>query len=55
MSQAIETRTLDELAQLVFQLEYGGTVATVDDQWYQKLEILLEIDRRVRYGLVVKL
>lgn len=49
---AIETIPLLELAELAFQLEYGSCVV-YDNTWFKRSDVMDEVDRRVRVGLVV--
>lgn len=51
MPRAVEILTLDELAEAAIQLQYTN-VARIDDGWYQRYEVLHEIDRRVMLGKV---
>lgn len=53
MRRAVETMTLDELADAAIQLQYMNVVL-IDSDWYQRWEVLHEIDRRVMLGKVAR-
>lgn len=53
MPRAIEILTLTELAEAAVQLQYMNVVC-IDNDWYERPDILREIDRRVMTGKITK-
>jgi hypothetical protein len=53
MARPVEILTMDELAEAAIQLQYMNVVC-IDDDWYERYDVLREIDRRVMLGKVAR-